>query len=135
MIRYKLPTRKQILFSWDVKPTAKVVGLIIQDWAEEEMECISDKAYNHVPETEREEFDRDQLKKAKITVSIRTLEEISNASRGGVNAALDELQEKGFVESNRPMEGKGVNERKEYYYRLHQRNQTWYKRKIRVAHY
>jgi hypothetical protein len=129
MIRYKLPTRKQILFSWDVKPTAKVVGLIIQDWADEEMECIGDKAYNHMPQTEREEFDRDQLKKAKITVSIRKLAEISNASRGGVNAALDELQEKGFVESNRPMKGKGANERKEYYYRLHQGNQKWYKRK------
>ena len=76
MIRYKLPTRKQILFSWDVKPTAKVVGLIIQDWADEEMECIGDKAYNHMPQTEREEFDRDQLKKVKITVSIHKLAEI-----------------------------------------------------------
>ena len=62
-------------------------------------------------------------------MSIRKLAEISNASRGGVNAALDELQEKGFVESNRPKKGTGVTERKEYSYRLHQGNQNWYKRK------
>jgi DNA-binding GntR family transcriptional regulator len=129
MMRYKLPTKKQILFLWDVKPTAKVVALIIQDWADERMEDISDKAYNNMPQTEREEFHKNQLGKAKITVSIRELAEISNASRGGVNAALDDLQEKGFVESNRPKRGKGVNERKEYYYRLHQGNQTSYKRK------
>jgi len=73
MIRYKLPTKNQILFLWDVKPTAKVVGLIIQDWANEEMGSISDKAYNHMPQAERKEFDRDQLKKARITVSIRKL--------------------------------------------------------------
>jgi len=62
-------------------PRLKWSGFIIQDWAEEEMEDITDKAYNHKPQAEREEFDRDQLKKARITVSIRKLTAISNASR------------------------------------------------------
>ena len=126
-MRYTLPTQRQILFTWDVKPAAKIVALILQDWADKRMGHMSDKEYNHMPESEQKEHDAEQRQDAKITVSIRKLAEIANASQGGINSALDELQGKGFVESDRPMKGKDGNDRKAYRYRLHQGKPAFFK--------
>jgi DNA-binding transcriptional MocR family regulator len=110
---YQLPTYRQILYGWNVKPTAKVVALVLRDFADKQM-------------------DEESPAPGKVTISIGKLAKITGASEDGVNGALDELQSRGFVESDRP--GPDKNKRKAsdkqksaYHYRLHRGASKYYK--------
>ena len=119
---YKLPTVRQIVLHWPVKPTAKVVALIIRDFADEKMgNEVSQKQYDlHMSQQERDEYNSDRFRDAKVWISVRKLAAIAHASPEGVDTALDELQSKKLVDSDRP---KGKPKRKgnkgSYFYRLH----------------
>src|ERR1700693_1224049 len=103
MANYVLPTIPQILFHFPVKPCAKVVAMIIQYRAEEQMAQMSEKSYNHMSQQDRDAFDAEQRHEAKVYISTGKLAEVANASEEGVETALDELQEKKLVDSDRPV--------------------------------
>jgi hypothetical protein len=101
---YNLPTENQILFGWNVKPVAKLVALVIRSFAAEQMDNTQD--YDH----------------ARVTVAVNKLSEITNAKETAVNTALDELEEKGFLETDRQDEkrrSEKAKKRKPYVFRLH----------------
>jgi hypothetical protein len=103
-MEYTLPSIGQILFGWDVKPTAKVIALVIRDYASDQMD--------------------DNEAASKVTISKDKLGSISNASADGVDAALKELRDNGFLE-----ETPGKSKNAPHSYRLHVGNNKHYKTK------
>jgi hypothetical protein len=100
--RYQMPTHRQILWQWPLKPLAKVVALLIEDTARERVgDELSDKEYGKMSQQERDECNREARRAAKVWFSVRQLAEKANASRDGVDSALDELQKKKVVQSDR----------------------------------
>jgi hypothetical protein len=117
-----LPTYLQIVYNWKVKPTACKVALVLRDFAEEQMD------------------DAEDAPKAKVTIAVNKLASIVNATEGAINTALDELQSKGFVESNRPKPEDRKNStqqktRKPYYYRLRPGDTKFHKPKFHKRKY
>ena len=117
---YTLPTVRQILFHWDLKPIAKVVALVIRETAEEKIgEPLTDKKYNHMSQQDRDEYDRERKQDAKVWESARQLSKTARADREAINAALDELQKGKFLDSDRPLGKPKHRGNKKYYFRLH----------------
>jgi hypothetical protein len=112
----QLPTQKQIMYGWKVSPVARNIALILRDFAIEQ-------------------------EHPKVTIAVNKLSQITDAGEKAVNSGLDELQDKGFVESDRPNaetrrklaladQKKKAGEarpRKPYYFRLHVGNSKNYK--------
>jgi hypothetical protein len=112
----QLPTQKQIMYGWKVSPVARNIALILRDFAIEQ-------------------------EHPKVTIAVNKLSQITDAGEMAVNSGLDELQDKGFVESDRPNaetrrklaladQKKKAGEarpRKPYYFRLHVGNSKNYK--------
>ena len=73
----QLPTQKQIMYGWKVSPVARNIALILRDFAIEQ-------------------------EHPKVTIAVNKLSQITDAGEKAVNSGLDELQDKGFVESDRP---------------------------------
>jgi hypothetical protein len=120
MAKYSLPTKAQILFHFPVKPCAKVVAMIIQHSAEDQVPQMSEKSYNHMSQQDQDAFDSEQRHEAKVYISTGKLAELANASEEGVESALDELQKKMLVDSDRPVGKPKHRGNKRYYFRLHQ---------------
>jgi hypothetical protein len=111
---YELPTYKQIMYHWPIKPVARNIALVLRDFAEEQMEMNENAS--------------------KVTIAVGKLAKIVRATEQAVNSGLDELQSKGYVDSDRPqkedkiVEGKIIpgrgktpqaKTRTPYYFRLH----------------
>ena len=120
MAKYVLPTIPQILFHFPVKPCAKVVAMIIQYRAEEQVGQMSEKSYNHMSQQDREAYDTERRREARVYISTGKLAELANASEEGVESALDELQKKKLIDSDRPVGKPKHRGNKRYYFRLHQ---------------
>jgi hypothetical protein len=101
---YTLPSYRQIMYHWPIKPVARNIALVLRDFAEEQMETNENAS--------------------KVTISVTKLAKITHASENGVNSGLDELQSKGYADSDRPnkenrRETLQAKTRTPYYFRLH----------------
>ena len=115
---YTQPTYRQILLIWPRDP-AKIVALLIQDAADQKMGGpISQKAYDHTSQQDRDAYDKEQKHNAKVWFSVRELAKRANASREGIDKALDELQAAKCVESDRPKSGPKHRGNNSYWFRL-----------------
>jgi hypothetical protein len=94
-----LPTYKQIMYGWKIKPTARNIALVLRDFA---LENLSEK----------------------VTISGLKLAAITGASEAGVISALKELMNKGFVQDI-----PGKTKKEAHTYILHMGNAKDYKKK------
>jgi len=92
-----LPSYNQIMYGWDLKPTAKVIALVLRDFAIENQN-------------------------EKVTISLSKLASITGASESGVTAALKQLQNKGFLQDTA-----GKSKLEAHTYTLHLGNTKGYK--------
>jgi hypothetical protein len=94
-----LPTYKQIMYGWKIKPAARNIALVLRDFA---LENESEK----------------------VTISALKLASITGASETGVTAALKQLVDKGFLQDT-----PGKTKLEAHTYTLHLGNAKDYKKK------